>query len=232
MISGRRMPTCVFYDNAESNFSDQSICPRVVTFLVKSMSDTKLETYNMKAGVREKQLQKLIKNTSLSTGDLVDFADIDQNAGLRSKDIKNLQTLVDNQLVTHVVLDFDRTLSVFEGFPANEGRCYSRFGSMLNKLGIKCSILQASTIILGGNKRVKLLQKLWRCPVHIMVLTNNPCAALICDILESAGIQKPNVVSTFRKGMSKFQVIANTYPELKQNKHVNIELIRTYLETK
>ena len=242
----------IFCDNEPSNFKGHASCPWVQTWIVRAKSAARLrrdaarwekDPEGLRRSVRRFLARVGIQDAATAERVLGDLgADLDPEAGLSRTDIKLLCRGVEGGLVDKLYLDFDRTLTVIEGVPAAQHRCFRSLAEMLRnrwhdssaKVSSAARISEvlvapereraaaraAAHVFFGGPSRTAALRRLLEtCREHgtaVQVLTNNPCVELIRSMMRNlAPKSRVEVRSAYSEGKTKFRVIAEDRSELK-----------------
>lgn len=233
-VQREKLPVAVFVDNDASNFKDSYICPRVVNILAQGKTYEELENHPGSAKHRSAFNRRLhddtrhISNQAMRTHN---FGDLDHTSGIKAHQCARIVELAKRGILDHVFLDFDRTLSKFEGFPGTAmGGCFRKLSNMKQALSIVGDTKPLAQMFFGSSRRRAAIQTVFSLDCGVVVLTNNPCAALIADIIKMAGVcDSPVVITTAGTGMTKYKVIAKLLPLLKLPATSRVQQVAEYM---
>ena len=219
-VQREKLPVAVFVDNDVNNFKDSSLCPRVVKILAQGKTYEELEKDPGSAkhrSVFSRCLKNDTREISNQTTRTHNFGDLDHTSGIKTHQCMRIAELVKRGMLDYVFLDFDRTLSKFEGFPSTTtGGCFRKLSSMKKALSIVGDTKTLAQMFFGCDMRRVAIQTVFDLDCEVVVLTNNPCAELIADVIKMAGVcDSPVAIATNGTGMTKYELIAKLSPPLK-----------------
>jgi hypothetical protein len=202
----------LFFDNDESNFTcshtDNCYCRNVIQIKVNDSFTTKSNEFTQYTTDVDEFIFRMVKyNTQNENGSpFGEFVTLipnvlhmypqqpyvhifDENSGIPLNQIINLTTMLDDPVkssqISTIALDFDRTITMVEGFLcANDVKTFAGF--MRNPL---CSDMHLIELYMGGKLRLaalqRLLDKISERNIKLIILTNNPNPVIINDFIQT-----------------------------------------------
>ena len=217
----------LFFDNDPLNFKDEYLCTNIKTILIpdtpitnlKSLVFTSLQNYqnyinhlSHQAHIFAKTLNQIYKS-NIDAWDPI--------SGLQKT---HVQKIIQYPFpIKAVILDWDRTLSVFEGIFVNG----PTVEYVIQELKLQ-NIIKPQHIAeyyLGGSQRIYTLQVLWnwlyKNNIQIYILSSNPSIGrfptFFSQLLNSVHLTIRTDHILYRGNLTKFQFIKQQLPFLSEN---------------
>jgi hypothetical protein len=209
----------LFFDNDRDNFIDKHLCKRVKPILIKESPIIPHPTlcFTNKSKYRQ-YLNRLSTPANIFASHIIrmynlEIDSLDPKSGI---DITHISYLINNispKRISAIILDWDRTLTKFEGIMAIKPRCQLLLDELL--ISHKVQIKHIAEYYLGGRTRIKYLHTLWSwCKsnqISIYILSSNPSIGRVplffWDLLKSVNLPIKKKHLIYRGHLTKYQYI-------------------------